>query len=419
MADATSRTKRGWDNHLAPALIVRLLCALSLQTLNNPALLFSRKEFITPITDSKRVFEALFLNEHGVDPYAGDAFHQPPIMLLLYYPFHHFRLPPLYLHLFWLMLDIVIAFLIRSIAFKVLDREQSENKTESKTSWIPNVAFNVYLLNPFTILTSLATSSIVFNNLALVLSLYHAYSGNVVLSIFAAVFSAHLTIYPITTVLPLSIISGSKLRYTLPLSLFFLASLIGISYSIVDNWNFLSKAYAFVIFVNDLTPNIGLFWYFFMEVFKQFRTFFIFAYQYHAFLYTVPLYLRLKHNPLILFWIYLSIVATFKSYPSYGDVALQVGLLPLVCTQFSTTKYGFISGVVAVFVAALAPLFWQMWIYNGSGNANFYYAINLVFTFTQVLFVTDVASIVVGKQNQKEREEEERKAGKKEITREE
>lgn len=111
------------------------------------------------------------------------------------------------------------------------------------------------------------------------------------------------------------------------------------------------------ILVSDLTPNIGLFWYFFMEVFTHFRTFFAFVFQAHAFIYTIPLalqfgyvweksdlftlifcfciclcfinYLELlfffkkkqSEHPIFLFFIQSGIVAIFKSYPSLSDVS--------------------------------------------------------------------------------------------------
>jgi phosphatidylinositol glycan class U len=63
-----------------------------------------------------------------------------------------------------------------------------------------------------------------------------------------------------------------------------------VAYSAVHSWEYLAESFGFVLSVPDLTPNIGLFWYFFTEVF---RTFYLFAYQYHLFIYSIPLYLRL------------------------------------------------------------------------------------------------------------------------------
>lgn len=46
--------------------------------------------------------------------------------------------------------------------------------------------------------------------------------------------------------------------------------------------------------VPDLTPNMGVFWYFFTEMFEHFRTFFICVFQINAFIYTLPLAIRLR-----------------------------------------------------------------------------------------------------------------------------
>jgi phosphatidylinositol glycan class U len=59
------------------------------------------------------------------------------------------------------------------------------------------------------------------------------------------------------------------------------------------SWDFLWDTYGFVLLVSDLSPNIGLFWYYFTEIFKHFQKFYVFSFQYHVFLYAIPLYLRL------------------------------------------------------------------------------------------------------------------------------
>lgn len=46
--------------------------------------------------------------------------------------------------------------------------------------------------------------------------------------------------------------------------------------------------------VPDLTPNIGLFWYFFAEMFEHFRLFFLCVFQINVFFYTLPLSIKLK-----------------------------------------------------------------------------------------------------------------------------
>lgn len=79
-----------------------------------------------------------------------------------------------------------------------------------------------------------------------------------------------------------------------------------------DSWDFLRSTYGFVLSVPDLTPNIGIFWYFFTEVFDHFRTFFVFVFQMHAFIYVAPLTIRLRQHPLFLAYILVAISAVFR-----------------------------------------------------------------------------------------------------------
>lgn len=44
---------------------------------------------------------------------------------------------------------------------------------------------------------------------------------------------------------------------------------------------------------SDLTPNVGIFWYFFMEVFDRFIPYFLFVMHIHPCIYVVPIFLRM------------------------------------------------------------------------------------------------------------------------------
>jgi hypothetical protein len=101
--------------------------------------------------------------------------------------------------------------------------------------------------------------------------------------------------------------------------------------------------------VPDYTPNIGIFWYFFTEMFDHFRSLFVWTFQMHVLiLYLFPFTIRLRYCPLIsvncdeaylspyfrndpafLFWLLCAIFCTFKSYPAYGDVAFYINYLPI------------------------------------------------------------------------------------------
>jgi phosphatidylinositol glycan class U len=42
-----------------------------------------------------------------------------------------------------------------------------------------------------------------------------------------------------------------------------------------DSWDFLAATYGVRLLLPDLTPNVGLWWYFFIEMFDSFREFFL------------------------------------------------------------------------------------------------------------------------------------------------
>lgn len=53
-------------------------------------------------------------------------------------------------------------------------------------------------------------------------------------------------------------------------------------------------------------------------------------------------------------------------------------------------RYGFIELAALLYATFLGPAFYHLWIYAGSGNANFFYAITLVWSLGLTLFVTDL-----------------------------
>jgi GPI-anchor transamidase subunit U len=59
------------------------------------------------------------------------------------------------------------------------------------------------------------------------------------------------------------------------------------------------------------------------------------------------------------------------------------------------TRYTFIAGSVILYSALLGPAFHYLWIYAGSGNANFFYAITLVWSLGLAILVGDTISAVL------------------------
>ncbi len=86
----------------------------------------------------------------------------------------------------------------------------------------------------------------------------------------------------------------------------------------------------------------------------------------------------------------LALTAVFKSYPSYGDVGFYTALLPTVGYLLPYMKQNFIVANMFLATTILGPIMYQLWIYNGSANANFFFAITLVFGTAQIFLITDI-----------------------------
>ena len=72
-----------------------------------------------------------------------------------------------------------------------------------------------------------------------------------------------------------------------------------LSYLVMGNsWTFMFSTLGFTLAVPELTPNMGLFWYFFTEMFEHFRVFFVCTFQINCFVYVYPLASRLKNQVL-------------------------------------------------------------------------------------------------------------------------
>lgn len=108
-----------------------------------------------------------------------------------------------------------------------------------------------------------------------------------------------------------------------------IAALLSLSYLIAGNfWEFLSATYGFHLLVPDLTPNVGLWWYFFIEMFDSFRAFFLGVFWLHLASYVGGFTARLRRQPLFVITALLGVFAIFKPYPSISDASLYFAVLP-------------------------------------------------------------------------------------------
>lgn len=52
-------------------------------------------------------------------------------------------------------------------------------------------------------------------------------------------------------------------------------------------------------------------------------------------------------------------------------------------------RYSFIAATAILYSTVLGPAFYYLWIYAGSGNANFFYAITLVWSLGLIVIIAD------------------------------
>ncbi|CAO3630127.1 unnamed protein product [Mucor fragilis] len=351
--------------------------------------LVERVELSTPVTSFKRLTEGVYLYNNNVPPYDGGAFHQSPLLLCLFS--FIMALPANTLPVLYCALDIIIAYTLSCItqlkqqadvSKPVLQVEQGRSPIQ------PTTVAALYLFNPLTLLSCISKSTLIFTNLSIALALLSALKQKQQASMFWAALASYLSFYPAMLVPAFLLI----LKSPKPLAVF-AGSLVGLfvfSRVLIGSWDFMQATYGIIIFLSDLTPNVGMFWYFFIEIFDQFRSFFMVVFQFHTFVFAAPICIKLKNQPIFAVTILCGIMAIFKSYPSASDAAFYLGLVPIHDELFKYCRYGFLVSNLFLYASALAPIFWHLWIYAGSGNANFFYAITLVYNLGQVLLLIDI-----------------------------
>ena len=93
--------------------------------------------------------------------------------------------------------------------------------------------------------------------------------------------------------------------------------------------SFVPAVYRTRLLLPDLTPNVGLWWYFFIEMFDSFRSFFLGVFWLHMAAYSPGLTLRLHRQPLAVIVLLCGIFAIFQPYANVGDVGVWMAMLTL------------------------------------------------------------------------------------------
>ncbi|WVF71301.1 hypothetical protein IAT40_006104 [Kwoniella sp. CBS 6097] len=372
---------------LAAGAILRLALFFAAPALCD--ILQRRPELSTPLTSFRSLKEGVFIYERGTNPYDGGVFYHSPLYLAFFT-----YLVPISSHiltaLLWTAVDI-----LGSLGLVQLWRSRQNVNGQKDRSTIITA---LYLFNPYTLLTCLARSTTALDNTLLIHAISSTASGRFVPLIVLLAISTHASLYPIL-LLPAFVILFNHLRpreastttTAASVSAFALSftTLAGLSYALVgDGW--VSQTFGTIVNVHDLTPNVGMWWYFFTEMFDHFRSFFLGVFQLHHFIYVAPLCLRLSVDPLFSMLVMVGVISTWKSYPALGDMALWAGLLSCFPEIVSNLRHPLFTLTVHLYTSILLPLLHSLWLLTGTGNANFFYAATMVYGLNASLAVVDV-----------------------------
>ncbi|RYP36607.1 hypothetical protein DL767_003311 [Monosporascus sp. MG133] len=370
-----------------------------------PDLLTARVELSTPVTSFKRFQEGLFLYNHNVSPYDGGVFHQAPLLLPLFSLLPDPSKFPIFTNLLYIAVDLLSAHALYKIAASGEAQQSRLFASPRKDKrWSGHIVAAVFLLNPFTIATCLARPTSVFTACAILHAIAKAIAGNPFTSMLALSFAAYLSMYPLLLLPPLILLAydrhndanqkQSLLQFAsknVGIVAMSISALLSISYFLTGSWEFISSTYGIQLTLTDLTPNVGLWWYFFIEMFDSFRAFFLGVFWLHLSCYVGGLSIRIRSQPLVVLTLLLGIFSIFKPYPSVSDASLFLAMVPLFRHLFPLMRYTFLAASTILYASFLGPAFYHLWIYAGSGNANFFYAITLVWSLGQSLLVSDLA----------------------------
>uniref|UniRef100_F6UA73 Phosphatidylinositol glycan anchor biosynthesis class U n=1 Tax=Macaca mulatta TaxID=9544 RepID=F6UA73_MACMU len=277
-------------------------------------------------------------------------------------------------------------------------------RTPMEMRYIPLKVALFYLLNPYTILSCVAKSTCAINNTLIAFFILTTIKGSAFLSAIFLALATYQSLYPLTLFvpgllyllqrqyIPVKMKSKAFWIFSWEYAMMYVGSLVVIvclSFFLLSSWDFIPAVYGFILSVPDLTPNIGLFWYFFAEMFEHFSLFFVCVFQINVFFYTIPLAIKLKEHPIFFMFIQIAIIAIFKSYPTVGDVALYMAFFPVWNHLYRFLRNIFVLTCIIIVCSLLFPVLWHLWIYAGSANSNFFYAITLTFNVGQILLISD------------------------------
>ena len=375
-----------------------------------------RLELASPVDALARIREGHALWGMGQSPYGGSALHAPPLYLALVGPLVANAPAGLVASVPFIVADLVAAAAIHRVATASTRTADAADASPTSPAW--TVA--LFLANPFSIASCAAASSAGFRAAALAVSLAGAVEGTPVVAGAGVAALAYLG-DPTCAALTVPSLARAMAReggfgtgtgkkgkgkgrgragaedaknaavvHLCAWIVGWIVALVGVSQAVMSNakvtsMDWIRATYGFRLVAEDLSPNLGCFWYFFTEMFDNFRVFFLFAFDYFPVVLCVPVVVRLgADEPVFCVFIARLLCVVFSPYPTLGDAAGYLALLPLFRASLAGVGgFGYLVCAGYVASALLSPIMWRLWIVDRVANANFFFATTLAWMATQ------------------------------------
>ncbi|EDO19248.1 hypothetical protein Kpol_1050p108 [Vanderwaltozyma polyspora DSM 70294] len=362
---------------LLAGFTVRLLLSIGFSGLQSS--LDNSVEFSTPFTSFKSLQEGIFLLNNGFPLYSGGVVHQSPL-LVYFIAFFNSNLA----------ISVLYALIDSIIAYQLLAISKCFRNFQSKSTWY--IAL-LYLFNPLVLLSNISRSSILFSNVAISTALLYSLKGNYLITGVSIAISGYLSLYPLLLVIPLlGILRSNTSRINLLSTVVVtLAILLAVSFNTSgNNWDFIKLNYIALLNFEKLSPNLGLWWYFFIEMFDVFIPFYHSVFNLFVVSFVTPFTIRFYKQPLYAFILSIGWITLTKPYPTLGDCGFFLGFIPFFSPIFGYMKYSAFTTLLFLHAMVLSPIFYHLWVDLGSANSNFFYAISLVYALAIASLIVDL-----------------------------
>ncbi|CAL2030608.1 unnamed protein product [Caenorhabditis brenneri] len=345
-----------------------------------------RVEFTSPVYSFERLKDGIAMLDDNLDPFDSKNMHFPPLTL------HFFRFlrksaPGLLVPL-WIFLDVATAFMAARAAETVWKRLHGNSENVGK------LIFGLYAFNPITVVSTGILSLTVLQNFVFAAILLAFVTDRPSLCAILIGAWSSFTVYPFILISCLVFRSNGSIGKFLALfslSALSAASFIGVNYLLNGNsLNFVEPVYMSILDFSNIQPNVGLYWYFFVQIFEHFRSFYTNSFVILYFFMPIPISLMIRKDPILHFTIIGLLVSIFFPYPTLNQVSLLLAILPLHEGYKKHFRYTILIAGTIVTTIALMPVMWHMWIVSSSGNANFFFGATIVYNVALINLVMDM-----------------------------